>query len=112
MAQQPVVGQDLLVTTVAPHSVGLVWTSDRRDSWDLHLTTHSTQKRETFNDQLPEKGNGATLVFITRTSEKLGPDYLQWRKSLSQNWIIVLFAVAEWILFCGSCYSAISIQNM
>jgi len=52
MAQQHLVGQDLLIIEAShshpatPHSVGLLWTSDRSDARDLYLATHNTHKRQ------------------------------------------------------------------
>jgi hypothetical protein len=51
MAQQTPVGQGLLVIEASrshsdtPHSVGLLWTSDRPDAVIFYLT-HNTQKRQ------------------------------------------------------------------
>jgi hypothetical protein len=53
MAQQPLVGQDLLIIEASrshsdtPHSVGLLWTEWPARSRDLYLTKHNTQKRQT-----------------------------------------------------------------
>ena len=59
MAQQPLVGQGLLMVETSrshsdtPHSVGLLRTSDQPD-----LTTHNTHKRQTF---LPPAGFEPTI---------------------------------------------------
>ena len=51
MAQQPLVGQGLLIADVSRshsdtrHSVGLLWTSDRPIRRALYVTTHNTHKR-------------------------------------------------------------------
>ena len=53
MAQQHIVGQDLLVIDAlrshsdTPQSVGPLWTSNQPDSRDLYLTTHNTRKGRT-----------------------------------------------------------------
>ena len=47
------VGQGLIIIedsrshSGTPHTVGLLWTSDRTRRRDLHLTTHSTRNRQT-----------------------------------------------------------------
>jgi hypothetical protein len=58
MAQQPLVGQSLLIIEDAPshsdtpHSVGLLWTSDQPDA-DIYLTTHKIRKNSNPQSQKP-----------------------------------------------------------
>jgi len=53
MARQTLLGQDFLIVEVSrspsdtPHSVGLLWTSDRPRRRDLYLTTHNIRQRQT-----------------------------------------------------------------
>jgi hypothetical protein len=53
MARQPLVCQDLLIIEASrshsdtPHSVGLLWTSDRSVVKNLYLTKHNTHNRQT-----------------------------------------------------------------
>jgi hypothetical protein len=53
MAQQPLVGQGLLIIETSPshsdtpQSVGLLWKRDQPDA-NLHLTAHNTRKRQIF----------------------------------------------------------------
>jgi hypothetical protein len=60
MAQQHLVGQNLLIIEASqshpatPHSVGLLWTSDRSDSRDLYLATHNTHKRQKIHKPIKQ----------------------------------------------------------
>jgi hypothetical protein len=66
MAQQPQVGQGVLIIedspshSDTPHSVGLLWISRYRD---LYLTTHNTHKKQTSK---PPAGFEPTIPTIER----------------------------------------------
>ena len=53
MTQQPLGGDSLLIIEASlshsetPHTVGLLWTSDRPVAKELHPTTHNTHMRQT-----------------------------------------------------------------
>jgi hypothetical protein len=72
MAQQPLLGQDLLIIEASrshsdtPHSVRIFWTSDQLDAeTPPYLTTHNTHKRQIsvppggFRTRNPNKRNAA-----------------------------------------------------
>ena len=64
MAQQPLVGQDLLIVEASrsysdtPHSVGLLWTSDQPDADSSAWKNKKTHKRQ---PSIPPPGFGPTI---------------------------------------------------
>jgi hypothetical protein len=97
MAQQPVVGQNLLIFGTSPshsettHSVGLLRTSDRPDARDLYLTTHNSHNRQTF--MTPAGFEPTMSASETAADWRLRPRG-HWDR-LQQGWPIFLRAYAQ-----------------
>jgi len=89
MAQQNLVGHDLLIFEApkphpaTPHSVGLLWKSDRSDSRDLYLATHSTYKRQKIHKPIKQAtadprlsaATGIGVVNHSRTKFRINDEY-------------------------------------
>jgi hypothetical protein len=66
----------------APHSVGLLWTSDQPDAKNLYLTTHNTHDRQTsmplaeFEPTIPPSERLQTHGLLQSQSHFVSPEAL------------------------------------
>jgi hypothetical protein len=135
VAQQHLVGQHLLIIeasqshSATPHSVGLLWTSDRPDARDLYLVTHNTHKRQKIQkhskraaaDPRLSAATGIGVVNRSRTKCRMNCEYnsnkfnCKWRKvnktkrlqdrvicifKLSLRFRQNIFLLSEKLIFC------------